>query len=126
MKRTKVKYAALSVFSFLFCMAPPILAVAMRWGTYTSGGVESMVRILAGIGVVSILVWRQLTGDKPMSSLAIAVWVFLLSWLLSSMLSALPLLSAAWMIGRGLYVIFFETAMKRVKRRLRDERTRTE
>ncbi len=121
MRGLKWKYACLLLCSFLVCVTPPVLAFLLHRWTYTVGDAEGMFRVCAGLLALCVPVLRQLIGNRPMSHLTVAVWVFLISVLLPSAGTELPLLCAAWLLGRALYTVFFETAFLRIKRRVGEE-----
>ena len=74
-----------------------------------------------GGGIVAVLILLKALGRLKLPSHVTTVAVVtLLSWLLSSLLSDLTLLCAAYLVGEGLDALFF----RRTAKRLREEAAR--
>lgn len=115
MKGKKAKYTFLVLFSFLFCMTPPTLALLSVWDVQASSPGET-ARISFAILSVYVVVLRSLITGAETGHLKAATFFFLGTILLESFAVELPLIAGAWLLGRVAYTVFFETALDRIRR----------
>lgn len=110
--RYKLRLFFLYVFSFLASVLPVGIALILNFPKYTVT-VQETVKLSAGLVIIIAIVIVKLLGKLKMprkiTSLAI---VFVLSYLMNSLLTDLMLLSGLALLGEFLDLIFFQRAIK--------------
>lgn len=123
-KRMRCKYAALYCASMIALLAPIAIVVIAKWDTYTAYGAGGTVKLCAGGVLAVIFTGLMLAGRLKMpSAMVLAVAIFGFAWLLEAVLHDLLLLSGMLLLGETVDYLFFQTALKRMRRQMEAERT---
>lgn len=126
MKKTvirKLQYAAVVGASLLALVAPVAAVLIAKWDTYTSHTYAGSLRLGTGGMLAAVFVALMLLGKlrRPRGVL-LAAGIFGFCWLLEAILPDLLLLSGMFLLGETVYVIFFQTALRRMREREQEER----
>ena len=127
MKKTilhRLKYAAMVLASLLALVAPVAVVLIAKWDTYTSYTYAGTLRLGTGGILAVVFVVLMLLGKlRRPRGIILAAGIFGFCWLLQALLVDLLLLSGMFLLGETVYVIFFQTALNRMREREKEERT---
>ncbi len=126
MKIRKLKWRIfmLTIFSFLFSVAPFAVTVISRWGIYVQAPSDAIKLSVGGI-MVLVLMFLKVIGRLKLPQKRIATYLFLLAlfYALSNILNDLVLLIGMLAIGELIDLIIFQTALKKSREKLLLEKT---
>lgn len=110
--RYKLRLFFLYVFSFLASVLPVGVALILNFPKYTVT-VQETVKLSAGLVIIVAIVIIKLLGKLKMPRrITLFAIVFVLSYLMSSLLTDLMLLSGLALLGEFVDFIFFQHAIK--------------
>ena len=111
----KLRLWLLQVGSFLISIAPLVICLICNWDKYTGTPDKTVKLCLGGLLGVLFIALKSVGKLKIPSAIIGYGVVFVMSYLLSTILEDLMLLSGMALLGELLTVIFFNTAIKRTK-----------
>lgn len=114
--KLKVKYALLSIVSYIILVAPLLTVLIVKWDSYTEYvGYGGKLKLTAGGVIACALMLMMMLGKlKLPRGIIVAGAVFAFTWLLEAILKDLKLLSGMFLLGETLYYIFFQTTLRRL------------
>ena len=119
----RLKYAALTLGSLLALTAPVAAVLIAKWESYTSYTYAGSLRLGTGGILAAVVLSLSLLGKlKRPRGIVLMTAIFGFCWLLQAILADLLLLSGMALLGETVYVIFFQTALKRMRERAEEER----
>lgn len=122
-RKLKVRLVLLQILSFIVCVAPIGVAVFLNRNEWFGTPQES-VKIGIGAIIAIVLVCLKVLGKLKMPRrIVIYGIVFAMTFLLKSILDDLMLLSGMAFLGEFLDLIFLQTAIRRLKEDIKNERT---
>lgn len=118
MRHQRLKRVLLVLGGFLSCVTPVLAVLWGRWEMYAQNTCRGTVRSGIGVGLICYWTLRSvLHVGRRMSVLRLAACGLLLSVLLSPPADDIPLLFGAFLLGRCICFLFFETALRRMEKR---------
>ena len=111
----KLRLVLLYVFSFLVSILPLLVCLIVKWGDYTTTPGDT-VKLCAGGIIVLIFVFLKVVGKLRMPRRIVLFGiVFILVYLLQSLLNDLLLLSGLALVGEFVDYIFFQRMIRLTK-----------
>lgn len=107
----KLRLAILRTCSFLCSIAPLVICLIAKWDKYTATPDKTVKLCLGGILVVVFIALKALDKLKISSTIVGYGAVFVLAYLLESLLDDLMLISGMALLGELLDVIFFKRSI---------------
>lgn len=118
--KQKCKYALLVLSGLISLILPVAAVVAVRWETYTAHTVGGSLRLgVGGMAAVALCTLMLLDKMPKPRGIVLSAVLFGFCWLLQSLLSDLLLLTGMVLVGETVYVVFFQTALRRMRERER-------
>ena len=113
--RYKLRLFFLYVFSFLASTLPVGIALALNFSECTKTVEETVKLGAGGVIIVALIIIKLLGKLKMPRRITLFALVFILSYLLSSLLDDLMLLSGLALLGEFVDFIFFQNAIRKTK-----------
>lgn len=111
----KLRLVLLYVFSFLVSILPLLVCLVVKWNDYTTTPGDT-VKLCAGGIIVLIFVFLKVVGKLRMPRRIVLFGiVFILVYLLQSLLNDLLLLSGLALVGEFVDYIFFQRMIRLTK-----------
>ncbi len=126
MMKSKFKLFFLRFCSFIVSVAPLVVVLIMNWGKYTETPAETVKLCIGGVLCLLFVLMKVLGKLKIPSRLVLFFVVFLMAYLMQSVLEDLLLLSGMALLGESVDFIFFQKAIKTAEENILVDKTATE
>lgn len=111
----RLRLVFLYIGSFIVCVAPLLVCLIMNWDKYTKTPSDTVKLCIGGILVVFFLFLKVIGKLKMPRRIVLFGIVFILAYLLQSILSDLILLSGMALAGEFLDCVCFQRAIRITK-----------
>ena len=122
-KQLKTRRRMLEALSFLLSVLPVSVAIITRWDVYTEDPGGGFKLAIGGILLGVVLLLGVLGRLKIPGDIWVAVFVFVISYLIRSVLDDILLLTGCYIAGRVCDRLFCKGAIKRIREELAARRT---
>ena len=123
MKQMKNKLRILTILSFVTSILPVVLVVGINWNTYVETTGDAVKLTCGGIIAVFLVLLKVMDKLKVPNKFVLLGSVFVMSYLLQSILQDLTLLSGMALLGEVLDCFLFQTPIKRLREAIMIEKT---
>lgn len=123
MKQMKNKLRILTILSFVTSILPVVLVVGINWDVYVKTTGDAVKLTFGGIIAVFLVLLKVMDKLKVPNKFVLLGSVFVMSYLLQSILQDLTLLSGMAFLGEVLDCFFFQTPIKKLREAIMIEKT---
>ena len=123
MKQMKNKLRILTILSFVTSILPIVLVVGINWDVYVKTTGDAVKLTFGGIIAGFLVLLKVMDKLKVPNKFVLLGSVFVMSYLLQSILQDLTLLSGMAFLGEALDCFFFQTPIKKLREAIMIEKT---